>query len=458
MADALSAFADANGYHLLYDTRLTQAMKTRGLKGRYSSDQGLDRLLSGTGLSYRFVRKGRDVSIVLAQAATGTQSDASPVALPTIEVEGARPGFGGAGPQNPAYTVQDTSSALLTNTPILQTPVSVQVVPRQVIDDQQANRLEDITQNVSGVQRDWGYGNLYEGFTIRGFYTTDIFRNGVRVGRIGAETANIQQVNVVKGPIGAVYGRLEPGGLIDIITRKPLDQPYYNLQQELGSYSFFRTVLDAGGPVTEDRTLTYRFNASYLNDQSYINFVRDNNIFIAPAVAWRPTNDFVLNVSAEYRHADINTYQGGYPAIGRSPANLPVSFYGGDAGDQSPLTRYLVDVNLRYDFAPGWNVKAGAVAYWDNIDYRIVFPVGFDANTGILSNAPFFENQRWNGQTYYANVTGGFLRIGDGPCRTLRHGSLQPGATGLRFCKRVRNRRPDRHLSPSVRLYRLWCT
>jgi iron complex outermembrane receptor protein len=406
MTNALNALADLNGLPLLYDAGVTQRLKTTGLRGKYSVKESLDRLLAGTGLTYRLAANRRTVSIQLAQAATGTRSDAATVALPTVEVTAAARSQNQPG--NEAYTVMDTSSVVLTTTPILQTPVSVQVVPRQVIDDQQANRLEDITQNVSGVQRDCGYGNLYEGFTIRGFYTTDIFRNDIRVGRIGAETANIQQVNIVKGPIGAVYGRLEPGGLIDIITKKPLDQPYYNIQQELGSFSFYRTVLDAGGPVTQDKTLIYRLNTSYLNDQSYKNSVRDNNVFVSPAIAWRPTNDFELNLSGEFRHADLNTYQGGYPAIGRTPANLLFSFYGGDRGDRSPLTRYLVDVNLRYDFAPNWNIKAGAVAYWDSIDYRIVFPVGYDETTGILSNAPFFENQRWNGQTYYANVTGAF--------------------------------------------------
>ena len=130
---------------------------------------------------------------------------------------------------------------------------------------------------------------------------------------MGTETANIQQVDVVKGPAGTVYGRLEPGGLIDIITRKPLDQPYYNVQQEFGNFSFYRTTLDAGGPLTEDHSVLYRLDASYLNDKSYIDFVRDNNVFVAPAFTWRATEQLQFNLSMEYRHADLNTVQGGVP-------------------------------------------------------------------------------------------------------------------------------------------------
>ena len=92
MADALSAFADATGFHLLYDTRLTQAMKSRGLSGQYSPQQGLGLLMSGTGLTYRFVRKGSAVSIVLAQNDTGTQTDAGGIALPTVDVTATQDG------------------------------------------------------------------------------------------------------------------------------------------------------------------------------------------------------------------------------------------------------------------------------------------------------------------------------------------------------------------------------
>ena len=98
MANALSAFADANGFHLLYDTRLTEAMKTSGLSGRYSPQEGLGLLLSGTGLTYRFFRKGSAVSIVLAQNDTGTQSDAGGAPeLPEVDVTASQGGAGSGG-------------------------------------------------------------------------------------------------------------------------------------------------------------------------------------------------------------------------------------------------------------------------------------------------------------------------------------------------------------------------
>ena len=92
MASALNSFADANGLQLLYDADVTQRLKTPGLKGAYSVPEGLDRLLSGTGLSYRLSSKRNAVSIVLAQADTGRRNDVSGAqALPPIEIGAARP-------------------------------------------------------------------------------------------------------------------------------------------------------------------------------------------------------------------------------------------------------------------------------------------------------------------------------------------------------------------------------
>ena len=98
MASALNSFADANGLHLLYDASVTQRLKTPGLSGSFSAQEGLDHLLVGTGLSYRIGPTGHTVSIILAQNNNGTRTDAAPAGaeqLPTIDVGAARPVLAG---------------------------------------------------------------------------------------------------------------------------------------------------------------------------------------------------------------------------------------------------------------------------------------------------------------------------------------------------------------------------
>ena len=127
-------------------------------------------------------------------------------------------------------TVESASTATKTDTPIREIPFSIQVVPHQIIDDQQATRLQDVTRNVSGVQTDFGYGGLYEAFALRGFETNVTLRDGERtaggIGRSNVDLANVEEVEVLKGPAAMLYGRLEPGGMINVITKKPLTSPH----------------------------------------------------------------------------------------------------------------------------------------------------------------------------------------------------------------------------------------
>lgn len=165
-------------------------------------------------------------------------------------------------PNNTDYIRSNASTANKLDTPIMETPFSVQVVPQQILKDQQIVNLQDATKNISGVQTSFGYGNLYQAFTIRGFETNNVLRNGQRsaggVGRSMVEMANVNSIEVLKGPAAMLYGRLDPGGMVNVITNKPQDSAYYSLQQQFGSYNMYRTTVDATGPINEDKTLLYR--------------------------------------------------------------------------------------------------------------------------------------------------------------------------------------------------------
>jgi len=266
------------------------------------------------------------VTIQLAQAATGWQSDASPVTLPTIDVEGKG---GGPGGRFTGYSPDFNKPAAATksNIPIIQSPTNVQVVPREVMDDQQAITLKDaILNNVSSVSV--GY-SPNDRFIIRGFTVNNIYRNALRAPfATNRETQNLQSIEVLKGPSAMLYGRIEPGGLVNLVTKRPLFAPYFSVQEQAGSFGFTRTTVDATGPLTADNTLAYRFNGAYVHSDSFINFVNSQNAFVAPTLSWRPIEQFRLNIDAEYQnYIYLDVGDGGIPAIGRRPANIPISRY-----------------------------------------------------------------------------------------------------------------------------------
>ena len=140
---------------------------------------------------------------------------------------------------------------------------------------------------------------------LRGFETTTIFRNGIRfddnVFGDPLQFANVESIEVLKGPAAILYGRVEPGGMVNIITKQPLATPYYSLNQQFGSYDLFRTSIDATGPLTKDDTLLYRFNGSFQSNNSFRDLVSGEDVFIAPTLKWNISPRTQATLEFEYQ-------------------------------------------------------------------------------------------------------------------------------------------------------------
>jgi iron complex outermembrane receptor protein len=355
VALALNRLADKSGAQLVYDAGLTRTIKTRGLKGRHTLGEALDKVLSGTGLAYRLAPNGTTVAIMLAENDTGTQTDAGAVALPAVEVTASGSGGDGGpgGPGDPAaYSVPNSSTATKTDTPIMQTPLSVQVVPQQVLQDQQVVVLDQALQNVSNVYT-IANGGVQQCYVIRGFFTCNYYLDGVRVNNFFSppqrEMADIQQVEVLKGPTSILYGRLEPGRLIELDTKQPLSTSYYSIEQQIGSYGFYRTVMDMTGPVTSDNNLLYRFDGAYQNAGSFRELDHYNHIFLAPRLHWAPTQDTQANFYLEFLQ-DHSPVDLGIPVLNNFLAPVPISRNFG-APDSQLKTNYDLRVGFNWSHA-----------------------------------------------------------------------------------------------------------
>jgi len=162
------------------------------------------------------------------------------------------------------YTVKDASTGTKTDTPIMQTPLSIQTVPQQVLQDQNATILDQALTNVSGVKSSNGTG-LQESIYLRGFMTTTTFRNGFRIddslGNGLRTLTNVNSIEVLKGPAAILYGRVEPGGVVNLVTEQPQIAPYYLLEQQIGSWNHYLTNLDLIRDVLQPRSAASAFGS-----------------------------------------------------------------------------------------------------------------------------------------------------------------------------------------------------
>lgn len=278
----------------------------------------------------------------LTPATTAMQPPQQPqVEQPTTEAPPAEPSTPSdqpielvvTGEQN-GYRVRDSSTATKTDTPLRDIPANIQVIPRQVLEAQGAVRLDEALRNVGGVTYSSSFGNRGQDFRIRGFGATQ-YRNGLREdaggggsfnNRTTPETADIERIEVLKGPASVLFGQGEPGGIINLVTKKPLSTPYYNIGFTAGSFDFYRPTLDFSGPLNEDGSLAYRLNIAYESAGSFRDFTDSRRYFIAPSLAWTISPNTKLTFEASYLQ-DRRTFDRGLIVLNGAdrPVDLPLS-------------------------------------------------------------------------------------------------------------------------------------
>ena len=249
----------------------------------------------------------------------------------------------------------------------METPMSVKVIPQQVLRDQQAVRIDKALENVSGVyQQPSSLGDI-SFFSIRGFGGYDgnssfLYRNGVRASYAGADAsfpdmANIERVEVLKGPASILYGRVEPGGMVNLVTKQPLDTPYYSLQQQVGSYDFYRTSTDATGSITKNGALAYRLNVAYENKGSFQDFASSNRVFVAPVIRWNISDKTTASLWLDYTKANDSILDT-IPALGNRPASIPRSRSFGDPNNgQMQTEEQRFGFNWTHAFNNNWKFR-----------------------------------------------------------------------------------------------------
>ncbi|MFQ4145483.1 TonB-dependent receptor [Chlorogloeopsis sp. ULAP02] len=284
-----------------------------------------------------------------------------------------------------AYFVPEASAATRTDTPIRDIPQSIQVIPRQVLEDQQVIRLTDAIRNVSGVVEGDNFAGTVDNFNIRGFDFTSTFRDGFRdTGDNLRELANIEQIEVLKGPASVLYGNAEPGGIINLVTKKPLNIPYYSGDFSVGSYSYYRSAIDLSGPLNLDNTLLYRLNTAYENTGSFRDFVSSERFFFEPVFDLKLDDRTNLLFNVSYVN-DERTFDQGIVAFGRGIADIPTSRFLGEPGDERTVEEVNVGYRLEHRFNDNLTLR-NAFRYTSNnsFDYRAQ-PLELDEETGELS-------------------------------------------------------------------------
>ncbi|MCC2644204.1 MAG: putative Ferric iron uptake protein [Nitrospira sp.] len=400
LTSALNQFAVTTGLQVSYQADLAAGLTSSAVSGSRTPLEALQRLLAGTGLQFRFANEQTvtveraapapalpatpprsEESLHSSEAAANVTASPKPVKIPEIVVKEVRERDADAS----NYVAEDASTATRT-------------------DDQRAVRVEQALRNVSGMALgDVGQSGIAADVAYcRGFpcgYFKNYLRNDDQNQALTfRDVANIQRIEVLKGPASVLYGRSQPGGIINILTKQPLSERYASIDQIVGSYGYYRTMIDATGPLNESKTLLFRINGAYENTDSFRDHVQGQRYFVAPVFTWKAGSNTTVTIDGEYIR-DRRTADFGIPAIGRGLAPIPLSRFFGERFDTMRFEEGRAGLAVEHRLNSNWRIESRFRA--DRSVATAYRTVGLGVSPDNQSISRFFFDQAAPISSYY---------------------------------------------------------
>lgn len=309
----------------------------------------------------------------------------------------------------PSYVATTSGIATRTGAPINETPQSVSVITAAQIRDQNAQNMSEVLRYSAGVRTEqYGLDNRGDWFSLRGGSEGSTLLNGLRRplsgywGNVRDEPHGLEQVEVLRGPSSVMAGQNGPGGVVNLVSKRPQAVAANEISVQYGSYDHKQFSFDTTGPANESGTLLYRVVGLVRDSGTQVDHTTDERQFIAPSITWRPNEDTSLTILAEYQHDWSNNTTGFFPWIGMIlPApNGPIpddTFIGEPAWDKYEGTRHRIGYAFERTINDTWTLSHNA--RYDHVDGHI---------RGMYANfweGGFLPDNRSLNRTWYIDRT-----------------------------------------------------
>ncbi len=265
--------------------------------------------------------------------------------LQTVEITGRR---------EVGYDNKETFSATKTASLIKDVPTTINFVTKELMLDQAAFTVNDVVKNVAGVNQ----YSFYNDITIRGFRVQGQGNSGTLLNGMRTFTSfwkqqlipHIERVEIIKGPSSALFGNASPGGSINRVTKKPLEESRKSISTTVGSFNTLRTLADFTGSMTEDNKLLYRLNLGFENTDGFRDLQFSRNLVIAPSFAFLPTERTSLNFDIVYQDSKGRLDRGQAAFGNRDLYTTPISTSLSAINDYLNEVTINTTVSLRHEF------------------------------------------------------------------------------------------------------------
>lgn len=387
----LNEFSRQAGVYLVGSHELAQNHQSDGLRGRHSIQQGLEHLLRGTGL--QAVRQGAS-GYVLQPGSAVDVVQLQPMSVIGAEVQDAN------GQSDAGYRAIQSATASKTNTSVLEIPRSISVVTRRRMDDQKSQTLTEVLGYVPGIFAPpfaAGDGQAGDLFFIRGFNATDygygLLRDGLRVQGNRYDTTSepfgLERAEVFRGPTSILYGENAPGGVVNLVSKRPTVDSRGEVQLSYGTHNRRQLGVDVSGPLNEGGSVLGRMVVLGRKSDTQVDHQPDDRLYLAPSLTLNFDDANALTLLGTYQR-DRTLIELGYPAAGtllRHPNGKidPSTLLGNPDWDDFERETWTLGYEYSHRFNESWQFRQNSRYMQSRIDRREMWP-------GNLDNAGFGTN------------------------------------------------------------------
>lgn len=259
------------------------------------------------------------------------------------------------------YQARRSGSATKTDTPLDEVPQAVSVIPATVLDDLRSPRIEKALDYAGGVarQNDFGGLTMYE-YSIRGLTTSEFYKDGFSVNRgymNPQDPSNVERIDVLKGPASSLYGRGDPGGTINIVSKRPQNDRFARLDLSAGRWDRYRSSLDVNTPLDDEGTMLYRMNLAVEDNKSFRDYRSSERQFFAPAFSWELSPQTRLLVQAEVIRSS-QVFDRGVVAPNDHLGSVSRSDFFGEPDDgEIDNNNESLQAEIEHDLNASWTVR-----------------------------------------------------------------------------------------------------
>ncbi|MBN8920279.1 MAG: TonB-dependent siderophore receptor, partial [Rhizobiales bacterium] len=311
----------------------------------------------------RTTTRPRSAATRAPRAARSVRRDVPP-APAAAPFAGAGQGERANGPVN-GIVARQSGTASKTDTPILETPQSIAVVPRQQIEEQGAQNISQALRYTSGVLGEgYGAGSVFDSeVRVRGFVAPR-YLDGLRLpydstiqfAQPRTEPYGLERIEVLKGPSSGIYGQASPGGILNMVSKRPTVERRGELEVQTGSYGRVQGAFDISGPVDANREFLFRVTGLARDTDTFIDLNKEQRYFIAPSFTWQPNanTSFTVLASAQHDRLDgqVHQYLPAYGTLYSNPnGRIPASRYTGEPGfDRITYDQAMIGYEFKHRF------------------------------------------------------------------------------------------------------------